>query len=480
MESEQKVLPQNENQFNFRNIGKAIAKFKWWIIGATVVGTVAGYLAFRLGVNPGRETLVSSFGYNINAKAKVDENTTLKEEELANQTLYLSDSSIFSYTDIVSEERLAAVKDADPEKFSNIDPVKMAKNGAFKISRASYTDQTTGKVIYEYPAKYTIKVGKSNFASEQQGKDFIEALINYELVVAKTANDNYEITDYIGSVSGASYSQYVDKLEKQYDAINECYKGLVKEFNNSSVATSDGKSLNVVYTAFSNKYSYGAGNLLQKYEGDLYYNHLVDYANVSVKSLTDQGYAYKENVRNCLISLGTYEAALNELVKANITNNNANSEIEKEIVKVNNEIMNLKDVTNSYLKELANLGFKNTTNVTIDTVDNIKYDGSGDGVIQRLTAGESTWKAMCDEFKASLDDAAKKLNEDRDSASQVYGYVHNLYNNKVNMYTAGTAELTGHVSSFIGAAVGLVAMFVLSTFVFTLIYISKKDKYENK
>ena len=480
MESEQKVLPQNENQFNFRNIGKAIAKFKWWIIGATLVGTVAGYLVFRLGVNPGRETLVSSFGYNINAKAKVDENTTLKEEELANQTLYLSDSSIFSYTDIVSEERLAAVKDADPEKFSNIDPVKMAKNGAFKISRASYTDQTTGKVIYEYPAKYTIKVGKSNFKSEEQGKDFIEALINYELVVAKNANDNYEITDYIGSVSGASYSQYVDKLEKQYDAINECYKGLVKEFNNSSVATSDGKSLNVVYTAFSNKYSYGAGNLLQKYEGDLYSNHLVDYANVSVKSLTDQGYAYKENVRSCLISLGTYESALNELVKANITNNNANSEIEKEIVKVNNEIRNLKDVMNSYLKELANLGFKGTTNVTITTVDDIKYDGSGDGVIQRLTASESTWKAMCDEFKASLDDAAKKLNEDRDSASQVYGYVQNLYNNKVNMFTAGTAELTGHVSSFIGAAVGLVGMFVLSTFVFTLIYIAKKEKFENK
>ena len=476
---QEKVLTPNENQFNFRNIGKAIAKFKWWIIGVTVVGTVAGYLAFRFGINPGREKLVSTFGYNINAKVKVEESTSLKNEELANQTLYLSDSSIFSFTDVVSEPRLQAVKDSD-EKYKNINVTAMAKNGGIKITRASYTDQVTGKVIYEYPARYTITAGKSNFASEEQGKEFIADLINYELTVAQTANDNYEITDYIGATTG-SYGQYVKKLEDQYQAIDENYKDLIKEFDNSSIATPTGESLNVVYNAFQNKYAYGATTIIQQYEGDLYHNHLVDYENVTVESLQSQAESYKANVRSILINLKAYQDSLDSLIATNITNyDTTNSQIEKEILKYNEKILELQKLNGQYVKELINLGYTVPADLSLANVDSIAYNSTGEGVIQSKIAGTAEWKALCDEFKVNLDKAASSLKEDRKVASDHYGFVNNRYRNQVVMFTAGTAELTGHVSSFIGAAAGLVAGFILSTLVCTLLYIARKEKYESK
>ena len=480
MEGQEKVLQPTENQFNFHNIGKAIGKFKWFIIGATVVGAVAGYLVFSKGINPGRETLVSSFGYNINAKPKLEENVTVKQEDLANETLYLCDSSIFSYTDIVSEARLTAVQEADKENFGKINVAKMAKNGGIRISKASYTEQQTGKVIYEYPARYTITANKSYFKSEQQGKDFINALINYQLNVAKAANDNYEIIDYLSSSNQTSYGQYVKNLTDQYNAINECYTDLIKEFDNSSIADEQGNSLNKVYNAFVTAYSSGATNLLLKYEGELYHNHLVDYHNATAASLTNQAESYKANVRSNLISLQSYEEALEKLVNVKVTTVETVSQIEKEIIKVNEKIMELRTANGLYIKELINLGYTVPSEVTLANVDSIEYNALGEGVIQSLTAGTAEWKAMCDEFKTNLDNAAKKLKDNRQIANDNYGFVNNKYRNQVNMYTAGVAVLTGHVSSLIGLAVGMVGMFILTTFVFTLVYIARKSKYGNE
>ena len=480
MDGEEKVLQPAENQFNFHNIGKAICKFKWFILGATVVGGVAGYLVFSKGINPGRETLVSSFGYNINASPKFDENVSIKAEDLGNETLYLCDSSIFSYTDIVSEERLVVVKESNAEAFGKINVVKMARNGGIKISKASYTEQVTGKVIYEYPAKYTITANKSYFSSEQQGKDFIAALINSELNIAKAANENYEIVNYLGSNTDASYGLYVKNLTDQYNAINECYTNLIKDFDNSSIADAEGNSLNKLYNSFVTRYSSGASNLLLKYEGELYHNHLVDYEHATVDGLHNQAKSYKENIRSNLITLQSYQDSLEKLVNVQVTNVETNSQIEKEIVRINKQIMELKTANGLYIKELINLGYTVPNEVTLANVDTIDFNALGEGVIQSLTTSTEEWKQQCRDFKVSLDEASKKLSADRDLASGHYGYVNNKYRNQVNMYTAGVAVLTGHVSSVIGLVVGLLGMFILSTLVFTLIYIARREKYENK
>ncbi len=481
MEETNKNLPVVENQFNFRNIGKAINKFKWFILGATVVGGVAGYLIFSKGVNPGRERMVSSFEFNINAKPKIAEGVTIKQEEMATQTLYLSDSSIFSYTDVVSKERLNAVKEKNPQEFGKINTDKMAENGGISISRASYTDQTTGRVVFEYPARYTLSASKSYFANEKQAKSFIDALLNYQLEVAKTANDNYEIMDYLSGNDNSSYGLFVNNLKSEYDAIDKCFETLIKDFDYSSRGNSNGDTLNKLYSSFISSYEYGASNLILQYEGDLYHNHLVDYHTVTVESLTSQAEAYKENLRNNLIDLKSLEVALEKLITVKINNLEGNtSVIEKEIIKTNEEILKIKEIDAKYIKEIINLGYTVPSEVTLENIDQIIYEPTNEGVIQSMTAGEASWKKQCDDFKIALNEVSTRLQADRKTTSDVYGFVNNQYRNQVNYFTSGVAKMEGHVSSVIGLAVGAVGLFLISTLVFTLVYIAKKDKFEKK
>ena len=473
---------ERESQFTFRNIGKSIVRFKFWIIGASVLGMVGGYLGFRFGLNASREKMVSSFGYDINANPKVvlnDEKTT--DADRANQTLYLSDGSIFSFTDVISETRLKAVQEAKKDEFGKINVSKMVKEGGIQITRASYTESTTGKTIFEYPARYTITVSRNYFSSQQQAKNYIEAVINYELAVAEAANNNYEVEDYLSNVNASNYGLYVQNLKKQYAAIDECYTDLLKQFSTSSIADSKGSSLNKVYSTFSAEYASGANStIIDKYDGDLYNDHLVDYSSVTLESLTQQANSYIENLRSNLITLQTYQTQLDKLTGSDLIINGA-SEITEEIVRLNKLILESGEQNNFYTKEIINLGYTVATPVTLDNISSITYAGDGaKGVIQSFKADTQAWKDACDAFKLKLVETAGQLKQDRTTVGDVYGYVNNKYNNQVNFYTAGVAKLEGHVSAFIGAAVGLVAGFVLASLVCTFVYLAKKEKEEKE
>ena len=479
--AEEKVVTEeveSESQFSFRNMGKAIIKFKWWIIGVSVVGAVGGYLGFRLGLNNTREKMVSTFSYDINANPKEElTGEKVTNEDRANQQLYLSDGSLFSFTDVISESRMKAVQEANPE-FSKLNIAKIVKDGGMQIERKSYTDPSTSKTVFEYPARYTISATRKHFSSKQQAKDFIEALVSYELKVAEAANNIYEVEDYLSDNSSASYGLFVKNLKDQYTAIKDCYTNLLEDFANSSLADGEGNSLNKVYSNFIASYAEGASNILEKYEGDLYNQHLVDYANVTPESLTQQAEAYKQNLKSSLLLLDTYQNQLNSLTSAGLILN-GNSEVTEEIIKLNKKIIEIGEQNGFYTKELINLGYTVATPVTLANVDAIAYAGDGEqGVIQSLKANTAEWKAACDAFKTNLDRASTKLKVDRTTVGDVYGFVNNKYNNQANFYTPGVAKLEGHTSNIIGAAAGLVGGFVLSTLIFTTIYIYRRGKEE--
>ena len=483
--AEEKVVTEemeSEGQFSFRTMGKAIVRFKWWIIGATAVGALGGYLGFSFGLNKTREKMVSSFGYDINVKPKTElVGDKITDEDRANQQLYLSDGSLFSYTDVISEARMKAVQEANKDAFGKINISKMAKEGGMQIDRASYTDSTTGKTVYEYPAKYKISATKKYFSSKQQAKDFIEALVNYELTVAESANNIYEVENYLSENSNSNYGLYVKNLKDQYTAINDCYSDLLEEFANSSTADAQGSSLNKVYGVFTASYANGAGSTtIDKLEGDLYNKHLIDYTDTSLSeaSLKSQADALKQSLKSNLLSLETLRAQLDKLTSSQIIVQNE-TELTKEVVRLNKQILEVSEQNIFYAKELRNLGYTVPNTVTLDNVDTIAYAGdSEEGIIQSFKASDATWKAACDQFKIDLAKTAEKLAADRTTVGDVYGFVNNKYNNQVNFYTAGVAKLEGHMSNFIGLAAGAIGGFILATLVVTFVYISKKEKEE--
>ena len=481
------IEEKDEGQFNFKNMGKAIAKFKWWVIGATAVGALGGFLAFKVGLNPAREELVSKFSYSINAKPKnfvITEKTTNKD--FARQPLYLSDGSLFEYSDVISESRLLAVQEANQEAFGKINISKMVKNGGIKITKASYTDNTTGEEVYEYPARYTISAVNKYFKSEQQGKDFIKAVLEYELDIAKTANNNYEVENFLSDSSASNFGLYVNNLNKQYSAIKDCYSSLLADFATSSIANKDGLTLNQINTSFQVTYSYGS--YLDELEGELYTKHLVNLNGVSgdkaaVKAvLMQRANAYKESVRSNLGKIDDYQQAIKDLANTSIIDDGT-SALTQELIDLNKKVLDIKELNAFYKKEIANLGFTVPNVVTLDNIDSITYpgDSSGEGAIQSLMGSESdAWKAECSEFVLTLAETAGDLKQDRTTAGDVYGYVQNKYNNQVNFYTPGVAKMQGHLSSLIGVAAGLALGFIASTLVVTIVYISKKEKKESE
>ena len=473
------IEEEKESQFTFRNMGKSIVKFKWWIIGASVVGMVGGYLAFRLGLNYTREKLTSSFSYDINVNPKnlvVNDKTT--KADLANEPLYYSDGSLFSFTEVVSKARLNAVQEANKDAFGSINIDKMARKGGIQITRTSYTDPSSGQEVFEYPARYTLTATRSYFKSEQQGKDFINALINYELAVAETSNSNYEVENFLSDNNASSYGLYVSNLNKQYNVIKDCYSSLIEDFATSSVADKEGSTLNKVNTTFLA--AYGFGTKIDKLEGDLYTKHLVDYAHETEASLRQQADAYKENIRNNLLRLQDYQKSIDDLTKTSIIDNGG-SNLTTEIIRLNKIVLEIRDLNTFYTKEIINLGYTVPDVISLDNVNTIAYAGDGaKGVIQSFKAGTAEWKGECDAFALSLAETAGKLKNDRITAGDVYGYVNNKYNNQVNFYTPGIAKLQGHLSNVIGLAVGLVLGFVLSTVVCTFVYVSRKEKAETE
>ena len=475
------IEEEKEGQFTFRNMGKAIVKFKWWVIGVSVAAAVAGLLGFKFGLNPTREKLVSSFSYDINAEPKnmvITEKTT--NEDLANQTLYLSDGSIFSFTDVISESRLLAVQEANKDEFGKINVSKMAKDGGIQIVRASYTDTSSSKVIYEYPAKYTISVDYKYFKTKQQGKDFISALINYELLVAETANKNYEVENYLLDNSTSSFGLYVTNLNKQFTAIKECYTALMEDFAISSIADKDNRTLNQVNTSFLASYNYGS--TIDKLEGDLYHKHLVSYNDVTEASLTAEAEAYKENIRNNLLKINDYSKSIQDLANTAVITNGS-SDLTVEIIKLNKEVMAIRELNSFYTQEILNLGYTVPSEITLDNINDVKYDdvyGNKEGIIQSFKANTQAWKDECDAFKLQLVETAGQLKNDRLTAGDVYGFVNNKYNNHANVYTPGVAKLEGHISSLIGLGAGLILGFVLATVICTFVFISKKEKEEDK
>ena len=315
-ENTEKTALEKDPKWSLASYFKSLKFFKWWIIGATALMGVAGYLGTRFLINSSREKLISSFGYDINVYSFEQ---TKKEKEDGNlPTLYFADSSIFNYTDIISEAHLTAVKEAKPDEYKNINIPSILKNSGVQIERASYVDSTTSKTVYEIPERYILSFKRSYFKSESQGKNFIKDLIDYELVLAEKANNSYKINNYVGNnFSTLPLSNRVEGLINQYDAIDKMYNDLLKVFN-GSVFVSLSETLNGRQNAFIQKYTSGANNKFEDFSSEYYSNHFIVSGVDTLESLQAKAANYIENLTDVLISIDSYQNSLDDLLKSQI------------------------------------------------------------------------------------------------------------------------------------------------------------------
>lgn len=464
-----------ESKFTLHNIGKSIARYKWWVIGASVVGLVAGYLVFSFVINPPREKLVSTFGYDINISEKLDESG--KPIDNSGRE-YFADSTVFSFTDIVSKESMESVKASNPDKFGTLNIESLYQNGSISISKQSYTNSQTGQTIYVSPARYTIVASKRAFSSESQGKDFIYALIDRTRLLAQEANDKFQIENCVSASSNISYSQLVSQLSNQYEAILDTYSSLQKEFAYST-KVSETLTLGEAHNAFVDKFADKSGTIISTLQGELAKNKIVDYTVETIESLKATGDGYIENIRLLLNQLEAYQNSLNDLLSSQIIVE-SDSEVSKLIVELTEKVSSTQLQISNLGNELKFLGYDVPTAITKDNVDSIAYNPSLDGAIQAITTMDSNWVSKCDSFKQKIASLKTDIETERKAASKYYSFINNNAKNKVAMYTSGIAVTEGHVFSGVGAIVGVVLCFIVSTLVVSGVYISKLNKEEEK
>ena len=475
MSEEEKV-----NTLTLANYFGSIKRFKWWVIGATVLSTLGGYLFVRFGLNRMKENLSSEFNYNINLH--IDPNDA-KNSDLAYSELthYLADNSIYSYSDIVGEDRLVAVK-ASKEEYASINVQSMLQNGAFRIEREGYTDSTTGKMVYFYPERYTLKVSASYFKDVNQGRSFIKDLVSYELDVASKANNSYVVPSYISDYFASSpLFNRIEMLEKQYKTVKEVYTTLNAEFTEGSLVE-ENVSLRARYNDFIQRNSVGTFTKFESLKNDYRLFHYVDLDQDTVASLVNRAEEHKALIGEDLTKVDAYEKSLDKLVQTTtITTVEDKNILNEKIIALTEEINELKlDIYNS-ANELKNLGYivpDDPSTITLANLGDIKENPAADshGSIQYLRGYSSKpagWDDACRAFAAKVNGAVQDLKTDADNCTTAYHNLYNTYKNKVNFFTSNFATVENHVNVVYGIIIGLIAGFVVSSLVVMIIHINK-------
>ena len=458
------------NKWSVVKIGHAIKHFKWWIIGATVLGGVGGMLGIELVLNKQTQRYTARYVYNLATVVDEDDGTER-----------FIDGTIFNYASIVSRDNMEEVKASD-KKFAKINVDKLVKDNAVSVAKEIiYVLDENDKPIKESKSiEYTITASAKYFPNSDAGKDFLEAVIASGCSASTKAINNYNMVSYLDdSFEESSLIQQSYVLGKQYKAIEDGYSSLVKRFGANASGNEYGTSLENILVSFKNKNSLGTSSMADVIAGSLYANCYVDYEagheaeliqEIEQQSLTYEQIYYSKNA-----DLESLKHSLEVLTQtALIQTENEDSKYIDLIMDLNEKILKLQEEVDDVVRILNYGGYylKDGKFVFDDT--------DTKNAIYHLNHVTPEWVAGCQTLVSQINECHTVLKDEIGTATQVYRFSYSHYQNSASILDTGHATLKGGLNMFIGLAAGLVLGFVVSTLICTPIENSKKEEEESK
>lgn len=209
-----------ESGLSLRDVFRIIGKKIWFVLGATVIVTLAAVLVFMFAINPAKQSRSMSFriDYPMSDEGKYP------------------DGSMFNYRDIVSREVIERAKN-DPaykDELAEIDVDKILKKEGITISATPTSDEPDAPYIY------TVTL-KSAYFGGVSAEDFISALSSAfaSFVEGKAEALNYKLEEDI--FNSSSYEDQLRLLTEQKAVIIQRYDELIKEYSAGHVV--NGKSI---------------------------------------------------------------------------------------------------------------------------------------------------------------------------------------------------------------------------------------------
>ena len=460
--AEEKIVQSEEvstGSFTLKNYFRGIKRFKWWVIGSTAICAVLGFIGIKYIVNPMTNKLTVSYKYELAGESEDGE------------TYRLVDGSVFNYYDVVSKENLQKVKDSDPEKFKAIDVDKVYNDNGIVVAKVvtSFVDNSEDYVDVSFKATASV----SAFPSVSLGRDFLYAVINSPKQISTEAINNYSMNCYISdNRANETFEKQINALLKQYSKIYDVYSTLQYQFGASANTGVENKHVFEIFDLFRDKYDAGTVTTVELAEGSWKANKYVNYEEgkeaEKIVELHGLANSYIHALHVYESDYEIYSESLKELVKAqNI--NMSDSEFNERCLYLEQKATSSKQQADKIKAQLDLYGYELSG-------DEWVFNPSKSSAIKNLTDKDPTWVANNKAFAASLESLATSLLEDRETATTVYRNTYSLYSNKVTLSDSGYVALEKHISSVLGAPIGAIAGFLISSIVTTFVYAYKVKK----
>jgi hypothetical protein len=458
--------PDASQRMTFVKLGHSIRVAKYYILGATALCTLIGFLAVRYAINPSRETLSTTFTYLLPLTS-----VTTKSEDGSTSTTnyYYLDGTEFAYSDLIGYTNLSAIISSATDENGNLlyqglNADSLVNQKKILISKGS--DAFT----------FTITATASAVGGSTLGTSFLTAIADSAVTKATVALDDYSIEDFLTTAYGTKdFDLDVSILGKQYTAISDSYDALTTTFSpDLSIA---GTPLKTYVSNFKNRYYYtDAMTTLTQYKNLLTNNKYVRYSGEEERqSKIAQFQAQGESDKSILVADNKkYDEYATYFANFPIAAIPTNDDLATEYAKISEALRSLNEERRWLASDLVSLGYE----VSDDYQTITYYTGSDTtkyGKIQHLqNPNEGSWKVGCDNFSAQLEAAKKSLLSDVASHNYVYHAAYKANQDSVTYTTPVTSA--GHVSSALGAFAGLLGGFVVSVLVSYLVVDSKAKK----
>lgn len=468
---------ENRGAWSFSKYIKSIATYKWWVIGATVVGAVVGFLSFKFFLNPSIGKLKTTYQYN------------LAGEYEDNDTIRFINGATFSSYDLTNAENLKKVKDSKPDRFYRVDVDKIVENEGISIIKNTEVIQTSeeGKTDPIINITYTLEAKVNCFPSDEIGKEFIFDLINLPKILSTEAINGYNVEYTIpDSFPSLSFDLQISQLEKQYNAEVRTLSTLSKMFGGSAAIDDKGTKLYEAVNAFNSRYYTAGSQVFHKaLRGNLYKYNYVNYEvgkeDEKVEEIKLASAANIETFERETLQVKVYEDILSQLTGIQSVQTD-NEELLEQIFEYSELISDLKMDLFNLERELNNNGYFIDKDTSSETYGKFVFDTSCvDCTIYKLQHPTTDWQEACVAFATELGNYRAKLAEDNPKTSAALRYTYSNFKNRVNVLEGGFVARKGGVSDFIGLAVGLVLGFIVSSLITTTLLTYKETaEYEKK
>ena len=456
---------ENPHKWTFLKYVKSIAHFKWWVIGLTLFGAVVGFLGFKFLLNPYTKKLSADYTYNL-AGQYVDDDT-----------IRFIDGTLFNPYDLTSRENLQKIKDSDA-KFASINLDKIIDKGGIKITKnvLYYNETDTSNIAINY----SIEAKATFFQNDQLGKDFVYEIINYGKQLSTVAIDNFSSElEFVSGFDDLTFDRQIQQLSNQYNKTVSLYNSLMNSFGSAAAGNSDGTKLFEISNTFQSKYYVsGVTSFIDDLKGDKdahkYVNYTVGKENEKIEEIHTLCGSYIETIKNNKKLITIYEDRLDKLL-ASTSIIGSDTNVSSQITEYNSTITSLKIYNSDLDKELNNCGY------SLNGAGEYVFDPLNENTtIYKLNEKNENWVKNNAKFKERINSYKALLIDDNDSITSTCKYCYANYQNKINILNSGYVLLKGDVSNIIGAGVGLIVGFIITSLITATIYVYRPSKKEDK